>query len=240
MPGRVERRPQGGHVVQHRRGCIGLHRHHRLDRMAGVRRQPLGDAGAVDRVGEAEVDDLDVHPHLPRRLRPADPEAPGGKDQRLVAGREHVGDRRFPRRVAVADVDRHLAFGARHPLQVGEDGLGHRDEVALVDVRRRPVHGVEHPVGNDRRPGNGENVPPARQCHGKAPTDRRHHRAAPGRAKAVPEARGQRRAPLPPEPALRPAHAPRFPLCRPGARMLRPATTPAAGPLETDVRRALR
>ena len=47
--------------------------------------------------------------------------------------------------VAVADVDGGLALGPRHPGEVGDDRLGHLDQLALVDVGRRAVHGRAAP-----------------------------------------------------------------------------------------------
>ena len=150
-------------------------------RCRSARRAPPGSRGrwsarsrsatpvGVDRGAEAEVDHLDLDPHLPRRRRPAEPEAPGGEHQRPVAGREHVGDRRLPAGVAVADVDRHRPVGARDPLQVGDHRPGHLDQLALVDVRRRPVHRVQHPVRDDRRAGDGEEVAAAGEGHREAP-----------------------------------------------------------------------
>ena len=126
-------------------------------------------AVGVDRRLEARVDHLDLDPHLPRRRRPAEPEAPARRHQRLVARREQVGDRGLPAGMAVADVDRDLAGGARHPLQVADHPLGQGDQLALVDVRRRAMHRLQHPVGDHRRPGNGEDVAATRERHGKAP-----------------------------------------------------------------------
>ena len=106
MSGRVQRRPHRAHVVQDRRGGVGLHDEDRADRPVAVGRQPLGDARGIDRVLEAEVDDLGLHPHLPRRGRPSEPEAAGDEEERPVAGREQVRDRGLPGGMPVADVER--------------------------------------------------------------------------------------------------------------------------------------
>ena len=109
MAGGVERRAQAGDVVAHRRGGVGLHGQHGLDPPLGIGAQPRLEAVGVGGRAEAEVEDLDLDSHAPRRLGPAEAEAAGGERERVVAGREDVGERRLPAGVAVADIDRDLA-----------------------------------------------------------------------------------------------------------------------------------
>ena len=81
-PRGVERRPQRGDVVAHRRRGVGLHREHRADGVAAVGAQPLRHPVGVDPGAEAEVHHLDLDAHAPRGLGPAEPEAAGGEHER--------------------------------------------------------------------------------------------------------------------------------------------------------------
>ena len=171
-PAASSARAQGRDVVADRRGGVGLHRQHRADRVrrgrrAAARRRAPGRCRRGSRS------------RSPRPRRPsAAPSAAQPRPKRPVAttsarspGREDVGDRRLPAGVAVADVDRDLARRCRATrFEVGD----HASRSSRPARPRRcwaPARCMarEHPVGDDRRAGNGEDVAAAREGHGTAP-----------------------------------------------------------------------
>ena len=140
---------------------------HRLDTAVGIGAQRGLDPGRIGRALAAEVEPPDLHPHRLGRQRPAKAEAAGQDRQRMIPAREDIGVRRLPPAMAVGDVDRHMRVGQRHAPEVGDHGAGQVVQSALIDIRRGPVHGPQHPVGHDRGAGNGKVGPTVGQGHGR-------------------------------------------------------------------------
>jgi hypothetical protein len=52
--------------------------------------------------------------------------------------------------MTVGDGNEAFARGPGDRADLAEDPLGHLDQIALVDIRHCPVHGVQHSVGDYR------------------------------------------------------------------------------------------
>ena len=170
MSDRVQDRAQAGDIVADRTGGIHMHPQNRLDPVAGVGAQRLGDAIHVPGGGLAEIKKLGLDPQSLRHVRPAVAEPAGGGHQHRLARRHHVGQGRLPGAVTVADVDRRVVLGPCHPLEIRDQAGGQVDQRTLVDIRRGPVHRLQHRVRHHRRPRNRKVFAPLRNaqrlCHG--------------------------------------------------------------------------
>ncbi len=156
VPSLVKHSAQPLDIVLHGGRRIHLHRKDRGDLVLGVGLQDLGHLRQIDRRAPPEIEQLRLGAHLRGHLPPGRAEMAGAQHQHPVAAADHVAQRGLPAGMAVADVDRHLPGGTRDGLEVGDDAAGHVDDLAGIDVRRRAVHGLQHPVGNDRGAGDGE------------------------------------------------------------------------------------
>jgi len=83
----------------------------------------------------------------------------------MVAAVQSVAERRFPSAMTVADIDRRLASGARHALEIGDDTSGQIDQFAFIDIGSRPVHGLQNPVRHDRRAGDRKGLAALIEAH---------------------------------------------------------------------------
>ena len=69
--------------------------------------------------------------------------------------------------MAVGDVDCGVVHRAGEGFEVGQDAIREVEQLAFIDVGRGAVHGIEHPIGDDRGSGDGEEVSTERQRHGR-------------------------------------------------------------------------
>ena len=109
-----------------------------------------------------------------RRAISAQP-SPNARSRRRApcAGRQELAVAASQAGVAVADVDRDRPVGRATRPQVRDD-VGDLDQLALVDVRRRAMHCLQHPVGDDRGAWHDEEVAAARKGHVEGSGGRGH------------------------------------------------------------------
>ena len=133
-----------------------MHGKNRLDLVRAVGFQRVGDPVEVEGRFAPEVDQVHLGPEARSGIRPAVAEPPHGGHQHRVPRRDHIGERRFPSGVTVADIDRGIVAGPCHAAQIIHQPRHHVDQRSLVDIRRRAVHRLKNRVGNDRRAGDGQ------------------------------------------------------------------------------------
>ncbi len=153
-------------IVSNRGGCIHMRGQHGADRMARVGAQRRLDAVKVNCGALAEIENFNLDPLTARHIGPAMAETARGRHQNPLAGGDRVGQRRLPCAVAVADIDGHPACRTGHGAQVGHKARRHLDQCALVDIRRRAVHGAQHLFGHDRWAGDGKIGAAVGKAHG--------------------------------------------------------------------------
>ena len=91
-----------------------------------------------------------------RHIGPTMAKAPRCRHQHRFARRHGIGQRRLPCRVAIADIDGHMALGAGDCAQIRDQARGQFHDLALVNIGRRAVHRGQNRIGHDRWAGNGQ------------------------------------------------------------------------------------
>ena len=129
---------------------LDLHGEDGLDPLIGAQagfdiRRPHG-------VPPIALEDFDLDAEPRRGIAPSNAELAAFQDQNLVAPRQHIGQRRFPRAMAVGDIDVGTVRGAKHFAEIAQQAIGQRNQRLGIDLDRRAMHRLEHLVGNIRRP----------------------------------------------------------------------------------------
>ena len=158
MIGGVDRPPDRGDVVAHRRAGVDVHGEHRFDRAVGVGPQTFLDVAGIDRRPVGRVDGLDLDARHRGHLAPHDREPARLEHEHTVATRQRVADRHLPRAVTVRHGDERRRRRAGDAGELLEDLVGDVEQLARVDVGHRPVHRRQHSVGDHRRPGDRHHV----------------------------------------------------------------------------------
>ena len=165
MTGRLDRLADRLDVVIGARGGIDLHGDDRLDAVILVLPQPRLDLGGTDRAAPVALQHLDLGAHRGGRVAPADRKTSAFQHQHLVAARQHVGERRFPRAMAVGDVDVGLALGGEQFGEIGEQAVGQFHHLLGIDVERRAMHRLQHFVGHGGGSRDGQKFPARANGH---------------------------------------------------------------------------
>ena len=171
MARRVDRRPDGRDVVDDARGGVNLDHQDGLDAMLAIGAKPLLEGCRIDRPARIAGEHLDRDAEHARQIRPGGGEQPALQRQHLIAARQDIGQRRLPGPMAIGDVDVNASRGAEHHLEIGEAGLGDVLHRAAIEIDRLTVHGRQHLVRQDRRPGRGQHLATAGDTHELASTD---------------------------------------------------------------------
>jgi hypothetical protein len=153
-----------------RGGGVDLHHEDGLDGVRAVGAQAFLHGRRVDGAALRRMEGLDLEAQRAGHLAPAHGEAPRFEDQHALAAAQAVAQRHLPGAVAVGDGDEGMARGPRDRRQLGQHRVGELDQRAFVDVRHRPVHGGENPVGDHRRAGDGDERAAELQRHGTEPS----------------------------------------------------------------------
>ncbi len=165
MARRLDRLADRLDVVIGAGGGVDLHREDRLDLVLLVLTQPRFDLGGADGAAPVALQHFDLGAHGGGRVAPADREPAAFQHQHLVAARQHVGKRGFPRAVAVGDVDVGLTAGGEQFRQVAQQAVGQIDHLLGIDVERRTMHRPQHFVGHVGGPGDRQEFPARANDH---------------------------------------------------------------------------
>src|SRR6185437_7074252 len=103
--------------------------------------------------------EVDLEPEPRGHGAPEARELAGLEGEHLVAGRERVGERRFPGAGAGGGEDDHGTLGAEDPLDAGDGGFGELGELRTSMVDGRPIDGAQNPVWNVGRAGDLQKMP---------------------------------------------------------------------------------
>ena len=131
---------------------LDLHCEDRLDRAALVGAQASFDIGRPHGAPPIALENFDLDAEPRRGVAPSHGELAAFQDQNLVAARQHIGQRRFPRAMAVGNIDVRTGRGREHFAEIAKEPIGQRDQRLGIDLDRRAMHRLEHFVGNIRRP----------------------------------------------------------------------------------------
>ncbi len=132
-----------------------MHRQNGLDPLPAVRQQRGADPFGIDRRLPPMFEDIHLDSQALGHFRPAVTKSAGRRDQHRLARCDHIHQRRLPDAMAIGDIHRNMALRPRDMAQVRDQTGDHLVQVRRIDVRRRPMHGLKHPVGHHGRPRQG-------------------------------------------------------------------------------------
>ena len=161
---RIDGLAHGSDVARHAGRCFVVHHTHGLDRMAAVGLQPCFDQVGLHATAPARgrrqlvvlalvADDFRLQAEPRRHLDPQRCEVAGLVHQYLVAGRQHVAERRFPSPGARSRIDDHRMPGLENLPDAGQHLQPERGELRTAVVDGRQAHRPQDPVGHRRRSG---------------------------------------------------------------------------------------
>ena len=142
-----------------------MHGEHGSNVVSGVGSQVRLNRGRVDRGSPLGGDGVHPQPVELGHLAPQPCESAAVEDQYPVATRQRIRDGHFPTRVSVTNRHERPARCASDCRKCIEDLVDHLGEIAGVDVGHRAVHGAEHALGDDARPGNSNDLGPGSERH---------------------------------------------------------------------------
>ena len=161
----IEGRADLGDATGHSgRGLVVDHRYC-ADAVLLVGGEARLDRGRVGAVAPVAGDELDGEAEPLGHLPPQRGEVAGLAHQDLVARRQRVHQRRFPRAGSGRGIDDHRALGVEDALQARQDLLGQLREVGPAVIEGGPIDRAQHPVGHVGRAGDLEEVAPAAKGH---------------------------------------------------------------------------
>ena len=169
MPGGFDGFADRGDIVGDASRGLDLHGEDRLDRAALIGAQAGFDIRRPHGAPPIALEDFDLDAEPRRGIAPSDAELAAFQDQNLVAARQHIGQRRFPRAMAVGDIDVGTGRGSEHFAEIAQQAIRQRDQRLGIDLDRRAVHRLEHFVGNIRRPRDRQEFATRSNGHGFLP-----------------------------------------------------------------------